>query len=108
MRPAPKRATSVMRSPWDLWLPLGLGSALQHPLVHRIVPEMPRAGRTGHHVEIIRIVAVGHDYRVIPARDHHDVVILDRHRLVERAVVGIDALAGETLRRVEAGVVRLR
>src|SRR5206468_11963122 len=60
MRPAPKSATSVMRSPGLL--------LLQHPLVHRIVLEMPFPRRSRHHVEIIRIVAVGHDDRVIAAR----------------------------------------
>ena len=35
----------------------------------------------------------------------HDVVILDRERLVERAIVGVDALERESLRRVEPVIV---
>src|SRR2546430_2275766 len=96
MRPAPNRATSVMRSS---------RLRFEHPLVHRIVLEMPFARRSRHHVEVIRIVTVGHDDRVVAARHHHDVVILDRKRLVERAIVGVHALEREALRRIEAMVV---
>src|SRR6266540_2716298 len=124
MRPAPKRATSVMRSPLRLDCvprasPCGLNPGydstrattqsglrlLEHPLVHRIVLEMPFARRSRHHVEVIRIVAIGHDDRMIAARHHHDVVILDCERLVEQAIVGVHALEREALRRVDAVVI---
>ena len=45
-----------------------------------------------------RVVAFGHQ---------HDVPVLHRHRLVQRAVVGVNALEGKTLRRVEPMVVGL-
>ena len=77
--------------------------ACQHPFVRRIVLEMPFAPRPRHHVQVIRFVAVGHDDRMVAARHHHDVVILDGQRFVERAVVGVDALEREALRRIAAG-----
>ena len=70
-----------------------------------IVLEMPFALRACHHVEVVRLVAVRHDDRVIAARHHDDVVILDRERFVERAVVGVHALEREALRRVEPVIV---
>jgi hypothetical protein len=36
---------------------------------------------------------------MIAARHHHHIAILDRHRLVDLAIVGIDALEGEALGR---------
>ena len=67
---------------------------------------MPDAVRARHHVEVVRRVAVRHDHRVVAARHHDDVVILDGHRLVERAIVGVDALEREALRRIEPVIVR--
>src|SRR4029453_6262682 len=81
------------------------GVAHQHPFVSRIVPEMPDALRAGHHIEIVRRVAVRHDHRMISPRNQHDVAVLDRHRFVERAVVGVYALEHETLGRGEAMVI---
>src|SRR5450432_3454835 len=80
---------------------------LQHPFVRRIVLEMPFARRARHHVQVVRIVSVWHDYRMIATRDHDHVVILDRDCLVERAIVAVDALESESLRGIEAMVIRL-
>ena len=44
------------------------------------------------------VIALGHQ---------HDIAVLDRHGFVQAAVVGIDALEAEALRRVEAVVVGL-
>src|SRR5579864_4889180 len=96
IRPAPKSATSIMSF-----------LLLQHPFVRRIVPELPFAARPRHHVQIIRFVAVRNDDRMVAARDHHDVAILDGERFVERAVVGVDALERESLRRPQPAVIRL-
>ena len=59
----------------------------------------------GHDVEIIEVVAVRGADRVIAARHQHRVAVADRHRLVEAAVVGIDALERESLRRRQAVVI---
>ncbi len=61
--------------------------------------------RAGHHVEVIRRVTVRDDHRMIAAGHHHDVAVLDGHRLVERAIVGVDALEREALRRIEAVII---
>ena len=71
------------------------------------VVEFPCPHRAGHDVQIIEIVAAAGVARVIAARHHDHVAILDGHRLVERAVIGIDALKGKALRRVDAVVVGL-
>ena len=42
---------------------------------------------------------------VVAARHHHHIVVLDHAGLVEAAVVGVDPLEGEALRRVEPVVV---
>jgi hypothetical protein len=42
---------------------------------------------------------------MIAARHHDDVAVLDGDSLVDRAVVGIDSLEGEALRRVQPMVV---
>src|SRR5438552_8630256 len=96
MRPAPNNATSIMVPPL---------SALEHPLVSRIVLEMPFALRSGHHIEIVGSVAVRHDDRMIAPWNHDDVVILDGERLVQVAIVGVDALEGEALRRIEPVII---
>ena len=42
---------------------------------------------------------------MVAARDEHHVAVLHRHRLVEGAVVGIDALDAEAVLRVQAVIV---
>src|SRR3546814_16202381 len=67
----------------------------------------PLALRTGHDVQIVEVVAVRRADRMIAARHHHAIAVLHRHGLVDAAVVGIDALKGEALARVEPVVVGL-
>ena len=67
--------------------------------------EDPGAFGTGHDIEIIEVVAVRCADRVIAFRHHHHVAILHRHGFVEAAIVGVDALKGEALGRVDAVVV---
>src|SRR5689334_10030688 len=97
MRPAPNNATSVIAFP---------PGSFQHPFVRGVVVKMPFARWPRHHVEVIRFVPVRHDDRMVAARNHDDVVILDGERLVERAIVGVDALERKALRRIQAMVVR--
>ena len=80
---------------------------LHQPLVRGIVVEAPGALRAGHHVEIIEVVAVRGADGVIAARHQHHIAVADRHRLVEFAVVGVDPLQRETLRRRKAVIVGL-
>ena len=44
---------------------------------------------------------------MVALRHHHHVTVIDRHTLIQRSVVGIDALHAEPLLRVEAMVVGL-
>ena len=75
--------------------------------MRRVVLEDPEPVRASHHVEVVQVVAVRRHHRVIAARHHHDVVVLHRAGLVQAAVVGVDALEGEALRRVQPVVVGL-
>src|SRR5258706_306808 len=79
----------------------------KHPFVRRIIVEVPDPTRSRHHVEVIRRVAMWNDNRVISARNHHDIVIFDRHRFVEAAIVGVNALKREALRRLQPVIVDL-
>src|SRR6266699_6027095 len=49
----------------------------KHPLVHGIVLEVPFAFGSRHHVQIIRIVAIGDDHGMIAPRNEHDIVVFD-------------------------------
>src|SRR6266511_2891575 len=64
----------------------------QQPLVLGRVMDLPGALRAGHHIEIIEIVAMSGGARVIAPGNESEVAVFYRHRLIERAVVGIDAL----------------
>jgi Na+-driven multidrug efflux pump len=68
---------------------------------------LPYPLRAGHDVEIVEIVAVAGGAGVVALRHQRHVAVLQHHRLVERAVVGVDALEAEALRRVEAVVIGL-
>ena len=65
-------------------------------MLRRIV-EFPGALRPRHHIEIIEIVAMRGGAGVIALGHQRHIAVLHRHRLVERAVIGIDALEGEAL-----------
>ena len=73
--------------------------------MRRIVVEDPGPLRPGHDVQIVEIVTVRRADRVIAARHEDDVAIFDAHSFIERAIVGVDALKCEALRRVEAVIV---
>src|SRR5688500_14300771 len=102
--PAPPSARRFASAATMVFMKGGL-SALHQPLVLARIVKFPGAARTGHDIQVVKVVAVDGGSRVIAARHHHHAAILDDDRLVERAVVGIDALEGEALRRVEAVVV---
>jgi hypothetical protein len=73
----------------------------------RVVAEHPETGRAGHHVEVIQVVAVrapppgGSRAAPSPRRGPR------RPGLVQAAVIGVDALESEALRRVQAVVIGL-
>src|SRR5665213_2711057 len=80
-------------------------STREHPFVARIVAKRPHALGAGHHVEIVRAISVRHAHWVVPAWHDDDVAVLDGEALVLAAVVGVDALEHEALRRVDTMVV---
>src|SRR5581483_3091352 len=82
-------------------------AAALDPGVGWIVADAPAPHRPGHHVEIIEIVAVRRAHGMVPARHQHDISVLHTDRLIDAAVIGVDALEREALRRVETVVVRL-
>src|SRR5688572_859406 len=102
--PAPPRARCFASAAAMVFMKGGL-SALHQPLVLPGIVKFPGAARTGHDIQIIEVVAVNGGRRVVAARHHDHAAVLDDDGLVERAIVGIDALEGEALRRVEAVVV---
>ncbi len=67
--------------------------------------EAPDALRPGHDVQVVQLVAMRGAAGMIASGHEHDVAVLHGHALVERAVVGIDALEGKALRRIEPVVV---
>src|SRR6478736_6191402 len=108
IRPAPNNAASIIVRSVSAGLSMPSAAlALEHPFVRRVVLEMPFPLRARHHVEVVRVVPVRHDDRMVAARHQHDVVIFDRERFVDRAVVGIDALKRESLRRLQPVIVGL-
>ena len=42
---------------------------------------------------------------VMAARHQNDIVVLDSHRFIQRAVIGIDTLDAKTLRRIQPVVI---
>ena len=83
------------------------GIALHDPFDRRCGNEAPLAQRSGHDVEVVHLEAVGRAAGVVAAGDEGDVAVGDGHGLVERAVVGVDALDAEAVLRVQAMVVGL-
>jgi hypothetical protein len=73
--------------------------------VSRFVVKVPDAFGTCHNVEVIGLVAMRDDDRMVPTRYEDDIAVLDSHRLVNVARVAVDALENEALRRVDAMVV---
>lgn len=51
--------------------------------------------RTGHDVEVVEIELVRRPDRVVAAGNEHEVPILHGERLIERAIICIDALQRE-------------
>ena len=77
----------------------------KHPLVGRVVVEVPNAFRACHDIEVIGFVSVRHDDRMVTPRHEDDVAILDGHGFVKVARVAVDALENKALRRIDAMIV---
>jgi hypothetical protein len=69
--------------------------------------EAPLPVRTRHDVQVVHLEAVGGAAGMVAARHQHNIAVLDRHRLVERSVVGVDPLDTEAFARFQAVVVGL-
>ena len=75
--------------------------------MRRFGMEPPDAPGAGHDVEIIQIIAMNGGARVVAIGYQRDIAVGDCHRLVKAAIVGIDPLEGEALRRIEPVVINL-
>jgi hypothetical protein len=75
--------------------------------VLRGVVKPPCPLRTGHDVEVIKIVTVDRGARMIAHRNQRHTAVLDDDCLVKRSVIRVDALKGEALRRIELVIVGL-
>src|ERR1700719_4446002 len=106
IRPAPKTATSIILILLgrDLRSVLRPGLA-QHPLVLGIIAEHPGATRSGHHIQIVEIIAVCGTHRMVSAGHQHEVAVVHAHRLIEITIVRVHALERETLGRIDSMVV---
>src|SRR5215211_1507426 len=92
----------------DLLCSIRLTSSLaDQPLVVGIVLYLPFAYRSCHHVEVVEVVARGRRDYVVALRYEHHITVVERKRLVERAVFGIDPLQREALLGLDSMVVRL-
>ena len=78
---------------------------LQHPFVGWVIFEDPEAVWSSHDVQIVQIVAMRGDHRVVAARHHHHVVVFYGASFIDGSVVGVHTLKRKTLRRVESVVV---
>ncbi len=66
----------------------------------------PYTVRTGHNVKIVEIKARSRRYDVVALRNQHQVSIVDGNSFIE-AVLGVDALKGETTGGLQAVVIGL-
>jgi hypothetical protein len=73
--------------------------------VSRIVVKVPDAFWACHDVEVIGLVAVRDDDRMVSTRHKDDITISDGHRLVKVTRVAVDALEDKALRRIDAMIV---
>src|SRR5690606_24024056 len=98
-RPAKKKAAT--NSAPTLWIPSlqsaigATGSrivALENPVMVRMVLEPPLAHRPCHHVQVIHLVAVGCAAGMMPFRHQNQIVVRNRHGLIQRTVLGEDTL----------------
>jgi hypothetical protein len=84
-----------------------IGSASRHdPGVSWVVLKPPNTLRTSHDVQVIRLVPVRNDHRVVAAGNQYYIAILDRHGFVEIPRVRVDALKNESLRRINTMIIR--
>jgi hypothetical protein len=67
--------------------------------VSRVVVKVPDAFWACHDVEVIGLVTVRDDDRMVAARHEDNIAVFDSHRLVDVARVAIDALENKALRR---------
>jgi hypothetical protein len=67
----------------------------------------PFAIRAGHHVQIVAVISGNRRHRMVAARHHDHIVVVGRHAGIEAAVIGVDALEGKALRRIETVIVGL-
>ena len=67
--------------------------------------KVPDAFGACHDVEVIGLVAVRDDYRMVATRYEDDIAVFDSHRLVNVARVAVDALKNKALRWLDTMVV---
>ena len=67
----------------------------------------PFAIRTGHYVQIVAVIPGNRRHRMVAARHHDHIVVVGSHAGIEAAIIGVDALEGKTLRRIETVIVGL-
>src|SRR3712207_9136163 len=70
-----------------------------------LYPPLPHG--SCHNVEVVEIVARRRRDHVVPLGYEHNITVVERERLVERAVFGIDPLQSETLLWSDLMVVSL-
>src|ERR1700728_637437 len=105
MRPQPSTATPSME------ISVRVSAGASRPAGQKFIAGggrgVPAPHRASHDVEIVQIEPVRGAHRVITTRHQHHVAILHRHRLIERAIVGVDALKGEAPGTRQAVIVGL-
>ena len=79
---------SATRSMWraDKPSPFLLGLRIvapENPVMVGMVLEAPFADRTGHDVQVIHLVAIGRAAGVVALRHQNEIVVGNRHRLVQ-------------------------
>ena len=71
----------------------------------RVIVKVPDAFGACHDIEVIGLVAVRYDDRMVPARHKDNIPVFDSHRLVDVARVAVDALENKPLRWVDSMVI---
>lgn len=71
----------------------------------RIIAEFPYSLRPRHDVQVVHIISGRRGYRMVALRHHNSLAVFDRHRFVQRTVIGVDPLNGKTAFRLNPEIV---
>ena len=69
--------------------------------------ESPLSQGTCHDIQVVHLEPIGRAAWMVAPGHKHDIAVPDRHRLVQRSVVGVDPLDAKPVARIQPVIVRL-